>query len=302
MVGKARVRAGGVRVLWCLIIAAVVGMLPGYGGQSRAIADGQGLPTAFDWRDVDGCSYVTPVKNQGSTTCASCVAFGVVATMESTLQIQRNTPVSCQGASGGEADPYDLSEAQLFFCNQTSCYQPWVIIDPIGHKGALGYCEKHGVLPESDCIPYKTIIEDCEKRGETPCTSDLKTRPNSCCNTDAGKTYKIAGIEKFGKGASRDEIKAWISENGPVITSLYGSDKFFSYQEGIYTCDSQGQPANHFVSCIGYDDDKEAWLCKNSFGTNWGLGGYFWVGYGQCQIDTTMFGITGVTVPGDSGQ
>jgi hypothetical protein len=46
----------------------------------------------------------TPVKDQGS--CGSCIAFGSVATVETTLRVARKNP----GLS------IDLSEAHLFYC------------------------------------------------------------------------------------------------------------------------------------------------------------------------------------------
>jgi len=35
----------------------------------------------------------------------------------------------------------------------------------------------------------------------------------------------------------------------------------------------------HAVCLVGYDDAKGAFLVRNSWGTNWGLGGYFWMAY-----------------------
>ncbi|KAH8895962.1 papain cysteine protease family protein [Thozetella sp. PMI_491] len=35
----------------------------------------------------------------------------------------------------------------------------------------------------------------------------------------------------------------------------------------------------HAVLVVGYDDDKGSWLVRNSWGTSWGLEGYFWIPY-----------------------
>jgi C1A family cysteine protease len=39
------------------------------------------------------------------------------------------------------------------------------------------------------------------------------------------------------------------------------------------------QQGGHAVSLVGYDDAKQAFLVRNSWGTNWGLKGYFWMSY-----------------------
>jgi uncharacterized protein YdeI (BOF family) len=51
----------------------------------------------------------------------------------------------------------------------------------------------------------------------------------------------------------------------------------------------------HALCVIGYDDTQQAWLCKNSWGTGWGMGGYCYIAYGQCGIDAQMWGINGLT-------
>ena len=35
----------------------------------------------------------------------------------------------------------------------------------------------------------------------------------------------------------------------------------------------------HAILVVGYDDSKSAWLVRNSWGTGWGIEGYFWMPY-----------------------
>ena len=36
---------------------------------------------------------------------------------------------------------------------------------------------------------------------------------------------------------------------------------------------------NHYVVLMGWEDGARAWFIKNSWGRNWGNGGFAWVGY-----------------------
>lgn len=93
-------------------------------------------PTEWDWRDVSGENWTTPIRDQKQ--CGSCVAFATVATIESNLEIFKRDP---------HLHP-DLSEADLFFrgCGNC-CGRGWNFVP------ALKYAQTSGI-PDEECFPY----------------------------------------------------------------------------------------------------------------------------------------------------
>lgn len=81
--------------------------------------------------------------------------------------------------------------------------------------------------------------------------------------------------------------------NGPVTAafSVYSdfSPFFFSNPTGIYHYDgTSSYTGGHGIVIVGYNDVEQYWLCKNSWGSNWGDNGYFKIGYGECSIEVWM--------------
>jgi hypothetical protein len=70
-----------------------------------------------------------------------------------------------------------------------------------------------------------------------------------------------------------------VANLGPVPVGIYASKYLQSYTTGILndtSCASSLLP-NHAVLVIGYGiwNGVEYWLVKNSWGSDWGEGGYF---------------------------
>ena len=114
---------------------------------------------------------------------------------------------------------------------------------------------------------------------------------------------------EFGE-ANMNDIKRHIMKNG-VMDFSYGvfydfdedkKDRYFNEEHNAYYCDKDvinGQItyANHEIAVIGWDDDfshknftidpgeNGAWICKNSWGTNWADNGFFYISY----YDKTLY-------------
>jgi cathepsin L len=58
---------------------------------------------------------------------------------------------------------------------------------------------------------------------------------------------------------------------------------FQHYTGGVFN-ERDGGNVNHGVTLIGWDDNKQAWLIKNSWGTGWGEDGYMWINYNSNSI------------------
>jgi C1A family cysteine protease len=203
------------------------------------------LPDKFDWRDVNGIDWTTPIRNQKN--CGSCVAFGVLGALESVLQIKSNNTYKP-----------DLSEANLFFCGDGSCNNGWI------PTAALDRLKEIGV-PDENCFQYQPYDMKC----------------NEGCSNWKNKVVKI---EKFG-GVPTQSIKEYLITKGPLITSFVVFEDFFYYSSGIYEHVWGPYAGLHCVSIVGYNDIEDYWICKNSWGTRWGEDGWFKIKYRKCEID-----------------
>jgi PKD repeat protein len=83
-----------------------------------------------------------------------------------------------------------------------------------------------------------------------------------------------------------DLLKHTIYYYGAVYAGIHWDISGQSYRESDQTYHYSGSlPANHAILVCGWDDSKVtaggtgAWICKNSWGTDWGDGGFFYIAY-----------------------
>jgi C1A family cysteine protease len=202
-------------------------------------------PVLPPYFDWRDSSAITPVKDQGS--CGSCWIFGAVGALEGMAKIY-----------GGRA--LDISEQQILSCVSYGwgCDGGW-----------MTYCYEHfqeyGAIGE-ECMPYRA-------NDMIPCTED------SC--------ELLARITGWTPVANNVEAIKTAILKGPVSCAFTVYDDFYAYSGGCY--EHEGfDPCNHAITMVGWDDDfcdgEGAWICKNSWGRNWGENGFFRIKYNSCRI------------------
>lgn len=90
------------------------------------------------------------------------------------------------------------------------------------------------------------------------------------------------------KIAPVDKIKEAICKYGPVACSMNATPLFQNFAgNGVFyeqPSNYNSPSSNHAVMIVGWDDNKGAWLMRNSWGTGWGDDGYCWIKYNTNNI------------------
>lgn len=204
---------------------------------------------AIDWRNEKGVNWLGPVMNQGN--CGSCVAFAAVATLEATYRINAALPWLAPS----------FSPQQLFNCGGGACgygWQPATAASMLKNKGVV----------DAACVPYES--------GSTG--QDVQCKKVFCQN-QAERTYKILGSTTPSSwGGSASKVKAALKK-GPLVTTMTVYEDFLVYSSGIYKSVSKKAVGGHAVSLVGFNDEGRYWIVRNSWGTDWGEGGFIRVSY-----------------------
>lgn len=241
----------------------------------RRLADHQrapdaSYPTSVDWRNRNGLNFVTPVKNQNP--CGACVAFGVNATVESAYFVQLTQSIPNLSQPGGPPlVAVDLSEGFLYWCEGAvaNCSVGWDITSAYACVASQG-------VPDEAKLPWAPAPDaaQCALVDDLPATA------------------MVASARTVGQGGVSSAMKTWIAMSGPTTTAMSVYADFYDYRSGVYIYNGDSPfEGLHCVCVIGYDEAQQAWLCKNSWGTEWGENGFFWIAYGECGIDALMWGV-----------
>jgi len=234
------------------------------------------LPEEFDWRYK---GVVTRVKDQGQ--CGSCWTFSTTGAIEGAHAIATGKLV-------------ELSEQQLVDCD-VGCDPDVPNACDSGCNGglpsnAMAYIMKHGGIDTEKSYPYVGEKGTCKESQGT-----------------LGAT-----LQNFSYVSSdEDQIAAALVKYGPLSIGINAA-WLQTYMGGVscpYLCDSEA--LDHGVLIVGYGSgsfspvrwqNEPYYVIKNSWGPNWGEGGFFMIckGKGSCGVNNMVVAAHGVAEPSPS--
>jgi len=242
--------------------------------QARNYVFPEGVPTNFDWRNVNGENFDSPVTDQQG--CGSCFAFASKNVMESRVRV----------ATNNKQRPV-FSVQEMITCGASMNYNQ-------GCSGGFGYLMAGKYANEFGFVDER-------------CSNELRYDnenydQNTCPDTRNCVRYHSAEYEYLGGyyGAATIELMMNdLIENGPLGIGIYVDGDFRDYASGVWYLPDEDEllkdnwnplvPTNHAVVIVGYgrcpedgsdsmcnegEENLPYWIVKNSWGSDWGADGY----------------------------
>jgi C1A family cysteine protease len=210
--------------------------------------------SSLDWRNHQGVNMVTPVQDQGR--CGSCWAFACIAALESQVLMHRQDQKAV----------VKLSEQVLVSCSGAgNCAGGYI-------DQASNYLRDHGAPPEA-CYPYLAEDGDCQ---------------DACPEyQNPAQVQRLKSWQWIARGGwvpikpTVEKLKQALITYGPLVVGFQVYEDFIAYESGVYEYVEGEHLGGHAVLLVGYDDKEQCFICKNSWGTDWGEQGFFRIAYSE---------------------
>ncbi len=246
---------------------------------------------SFDWRTL---LDVGAVMNQGAG-CNTCWAFASTSAAVASLQKSYLETIPLSNYNFPNEITGELSSASNMFNNTGSSRSSAPFVQDLLNcmpikKEEICQSGWHGRA--FDFMVYKKGMPVAMDNG-----GNISERSNILpLEYKAGQKFACQPTGGFLKAASWDyvnsppdklptvkQLKTALIEHGPLVAPIFYDECLANYRGGVFNEQDLGT-INHVVLLVGWDDEKQAWLVKNSWGEEWGEKGFAWIKYGSNNI------------------
>ena len=216
-------------------------------------------------------------KPQSQGRCGSCWAFAASHTYTDRLSI----------AAGAE-------HTQISSHYPTACFRDYNLVSngngccgASTHAG-LEFFRHYGAVTEQ-CVSYGLYNypqNDFNFKRNNP----IRRYCPSECEDGSSFENNVISLPGYTHKVQESDVINALKE-GPVVVSMQLSESLmYEYTCGVFTQDSKGETlrGGHSVELVDYGTESNVpfWVIKNSWGTNYGEGGYFRIRRGDLKIGT----------------
>lgn len=207
-------------------------------------------PTLPDNYDLS--EFLPPIGNQG--TQPSCVSWAVTYYMKS-LQERIAAPAPYDETTI-MSPAYTYNQITMGNCSGTSIAET---LDVLKDKGTCTFLD----------FPYNALS----------CSSQP-----SLSIDQLAQANKISDYKYLSGNNMVSEMKTLLTQQKPIVIAAYLTKKFgkvdnfgiHAYREHVVEYD---KGSCHAMLVVGYSDNYNAFKVVNSWGANWGDGGFVWIDY-----------------------
>lgn len=222
------------------------------------------LPENFNWGNIDGESFLSPMRNQHIPKyCGSCWAHGAINALEDRIKIARKNLMP----------DIRLSIQEILNCAQD----------------VAGTCHGGSATGTYEWIYSKAKKDPSQGLAFETCqlyqADDFTCNDINICRTcwgfdeacEAVTTYPNATISAYGIVQGEDDMMKEIYSNGPIACGIDAEHNLHEYSGGIINDQTGAQTIDHIISLVGWgvEGDTKYWIGRNSWGEYWGETGFF---------------------------
>ena len=223
------------------------------------------LPAQYDSRNVNGTNYILAPRSQGIN--GPCWAFAATDAVQSSFYRK--------GYQEGYLSPQLLTNCHNFVYTKTQGGNSMMAIATFARLVGPAF---------ENAVPYDA--------NETACITTTKEDFPAF----------VSNVHMINNNI--DAVKKAIMDNGSVATKMFYDVAYYNSADKTYFYNGAANE-NHGISIVGWNDNmvvadkgygtpsaSGVWIVKNTWGTGFGDGGYFYVSYEDTYVGKEVFAFT----------